>query len=69
MNNELALNIQMQNVKRKLEKALSECIMEYGLPAYLTTGIISELLLEAKNQERIELINSYEQTLLDMKNQ
>ena len=40
-NSNLPLNIIMQNVKRKLEKTLSECIMEYGIPAYLTTGILS----------------------------
>jgi len=62
-NSNLPLNIIMQNVKRKLEKTLSECIMEYGIPAYLTTGILSEILLEAHKQERIELINSYDSIL------
>ena len=37
--------------------------MEYGIPAYLTTGILSEILLEAHKQERIELINSYDSIL------
>lgn len=63
---QLPLNVIMQNVKRKLEKTLSECIMEYGLPAYLTTGILSELLLEAYKQERIELINSYDGILKEV---
>ena len=62
-NSNLPLNIIMQNVKRKLEKTLSECIMEYGIPAYLTTGILSEILLEAHKQERTELINSYDSIL------
>lgn len=62
-NSNLPLNIIMQNVKRKLEKTLSECIIEYGIPAYLTTGILSEILLEAHKQERIELINSYDSIL------
>ena len=75
-NSNLPLNIIMQNVKRKLEKTLSECIMEYGIPAYLTTGILSEILLEAHKQERIELINSYDsilnevqQTLIEIQKQ
>ena len=66
-NSNLPLNIIMQNVKRKLEKTLSECIMEYGIPAYLTTGILSEILLEAHKQERIELINSYDSILNEVK--
>ena len=65
-NSNLPLNIIMQNVKRKLEKTLSECIMEYGIPAYLTTGILSEILLEAHKQERIELINSYDSILKEV---
>ena len=66
-NSNLPLNIIMQNVKRKLEKTLSECIMESGIPAYLTTGILSEILLEAHKQERIELINSYDSILNEVK--
>lgn len=66
-NSNLPLNIIMQNVKRKLEKTLSECIMEYGIPAYLTTGILSEILLETHKQERIELINSYDSILNEVK--
>lgn len=65
-NSNLPLNIIMQNVKRKLEKTLSECIMEYGIPAYLTTGILSEILLDAHQQERIELINSYDNILKEI---
>lgn len=43
--------------------------MEYGLPAYIMSGIVSDLLLETKRQEKIELINSYQNVLDELKQQ
>lgn len=67
MGNQLPLNLQMEFVKSKFNETLSQCIMEYGLPAYLMTGIISELLLEVKGQANIELKNSYHTVLNELK--
>lgn len=65
--NNLPLNLQMEFVKSKFNETLSQCIMEYGLPAYLMTGILSELLLEVKGQANIELKNSYNSVLNELK--
>ena len=67
--NDLPLNIKIENTRRILDKALTQCIMEYGLPAYLMSGIVSDLLLETKRQEKIELINSYQNVLDELKQQ
>ncbi|MBI5993970.1 hypothetical protein [Clostridium perfringens] len=64
---DLPLNIKMENVRGKLNTALSEVTMEYGLPAFLITGILADMMLEVKRQEKIELMNSYNNVLNDIK--
>ena len=59
VNNDLPLNIKIDNAKDKLDKCLGSLIMEYGLPAFIMSGILAEILIDVKNQERKELINSY----------
>lgn len=56
---ETPLNIKIENVRGKINSALSEAIMEYGLPAFLVSGILADIMLDVKRQEKIELINSY----------
>lgn len=60
MNNiELPLNIKLENVKGKLNTSLSEVATEYGLPAFLVSGILADIMLDVKRQEKIELLNSF----------
>jgi hypothetical protein len=56
---EMPLNIKIENVRGKINSALSEAIMEYGLPAFLVSGILADIMLDIKRQEKIELTNSY----------
>lgn len=56
---ETPLNIKIENVRGKINSALSEAIMEYGLPAFLVSGILADIMLDVKRQEKIELTNSY----------
>ena len=60
---EIPLNIKIENVRGKLNTALSESIMEYGLPAFLVSGILADIMLDIKRQEKIELTNSYNNCL------
>ena len=46
--NNLPLNLQIEFAKSKFREALSQCIMEYGLPAYMMEGIVLDILLEVK---------------------
>lgn len=67
MNNiELPLNIKLENVRGMLNTALSQATMEYGLPAFLVSGILADILLEVKRQEKIELTNSYNNIIKDL---
>lgn len=67
MNNiELPLNIKLENVRGMLNTALSQATMEYGLPAFLISGILADILLEVKRQEKIELTNSYNNIIKDL---
>ena len=66
--NNLPLNLQIEFAKSKFREALSQCIMEYGLPAYMMEGIVLDILLEVKTQANIELKNSYNTVLEDIKN-
>lgn len=63
---DIPLNIKMENVRGKLNTALSEATMEYGLPAFLVSGILADILLEIKRQEKIELTNSYNNIIKDL---
>lgn len=64
---DLPLNIKLENVRGKLNTALSEATMEYGLPAFLVSGILADIMLDVKRQEKIELTNSYNNVLKDPK--
>lgn len=64
---DMPLNIKIENVRGKINTAISESIMEYGLPAFLVSGIIADILLEVKRQEKIELVNSYNNVLSENK--
>lgn len=57
--NDIPLNVKLENVRGKLNTALSEVTMEYGLPAFLISGILADIMLDVKRQEKIELTNSY----------
>lgn len=65
--NEMPLNVKMENVRGKLNTALSEATMEYGLPAFLVSGILADIMLDVKRQEKIELVNSYNNFMAEMK--
>ncbi|MDK0685126.1 hypothetical protein P5F16_03660 [Clostridium perfringens] len=64
--NDLPLNIKLENVRGMLNTALSQATMEYGLPAFLVSGILADILLEVKRQEKIELTNSYNNIIKDL---
>ena len=66
--NNLPLNLQIEFAKSKFREALSQCIMEYGLPAYMMEGVVLDILLEVKTQANIELKNSYNAVVGDIKN-
>ena len=53
------LNVSLENLRGKINTAISEGIMEYGLPAFLVAGVLADILLEVKRQEKIELVNSF----------
>ncbi|EHK2327325.1 hypothetical protein KCK52_001127 [Clostridium perfringens] len=65
-NTELPLNVKLENVRGMLNTALSQATMEYGLPAFLISGILADILLEVKRQEKIELTNSYNNIIKDL---
>lgn len=67
MSKELPLNIKLENVRGIINTALSQATMEYGLPAFLITGILADIMLDAKRQEKIELTNSYNKYLEELK--
>lgn len=64
---DIPLNIKLENVRGKLNTALSEVTMEYGLPAFLVSGILADIMLDVKRQEKIELTNSYNNILKEIK--
>lgn len=65
--NEMPLNIKLENVRGKINTALSQATMEYGLPAFLVSGILADIMLDVKRQEKIELVNSYNNYMAEMK--
>ena len=67
MSKELPLNIKLENVRGVINTALSQATMEYGLPAFLITGILADIMLDVKRQEKIELTNSYNNCLEELK--
>ena len=67
MSRELPLNIKLENVRGVINTALSQATMEYGLPAFLITGILADIMLDVKRQEKIELTNSYNNYLEELK--
>lgn len=60
---DMPLNIKIENARGKINTALSEAIIEYGLPAFLISGILADIMLDVKRQEKIELTNSYNNIL------
>ena len=64
---DMPLNIKIENGRGKINTAISESIMEYGLPAFIVSGILADVLLEVKRQEKIELTNSYNNLLKEIK--
>lgn len=61
----LPLNIKLNNCKKKLDNCITSIIMEYGLPAFLIEGILSEVLLDVKKQSNNELVRSYDELISD----
>ena len=59
----LPLNIKLNNCKKMLDNCITSIIMEYGLPAFLVEGILSEVILEIKKQSHNELVRSYEELI------
>ena len=57
----LPLNIKLNNCKKKLDNCITSIIMEYGLPAFLIEGILSEVMLDIKKQSEKELVRSYDE--------
>lgn len=60
------LNVSLENLRGKINTAISEGIMEYGLPAFLVAGVLADILLEVKRQEKIELVNSFNEIYRDL---
>ena len=65
-NNDLPLNIRIENVRGMLNTALSQATMQYGLPAFIISGILADIMLDVKRQEKIELTNSYNNVLKEI---
>ena len=61
----LPLNIKLNNCKKMLDNCITSIIMEYGLPAFLVEGILSEVMLDVKNQSEKELVRSYDELISD----
>ena len=59
----LPLNVKLNNCKKMLDNCITSIIMEYGLPAFLIEGILSEVLLDVKKQSSAELTRSYNEML------
>ena len=63
--NNLPLNVKLNNCKKMLDNCITSMIMEYGLPAFLVEGILSEVLLDVKKQSNNELVRSYDELISD----
>ena len=61
--NNLPLNVKLNNCKKMLDNCITSIIMEYGLPAFLVEGILSEVLLDVKKQSHNELVRSYDELI------
>ena len=61
--NNLPLNVKLNNCKKMLDNCITSMIMEYGLPAFLVEGILSEVMLEVKKQSHNELVRSYDELI------
>lgn len=58
-NNNLPLSIIIENARGKLIQAFNEVLAETKLPAYLTEGIILEILSEVRSRKNLELVSDY----------
>ena len=63
--NNLPLNVKLNNCKKMLDNCITSIIMEYGLPAFLVEGILSEVMLDVKKQSHNELVRSYDELISD----
>lgn len=61
--NNLPLNVKLNNCKKMLDNCITSIIMEYGLPAFLVEGILSEVMLDVKKQSHNELVRSYDELI------
>lgn len=61
--NELPLNLKIEIAKSRFHETLSQCIMEFGLPAFMMEDIVGELMLEIKDQYIKEMKRSYEEVI------
>ncbi len=61
----LPLNVKLNNCKKMLDNCITSIIMEYGLPAFLVEGILSEVMLDVKKQSHNELVRSYDELISD----
>lgn len=61
--NELPLNLKIEIAKSRFHETLAQCIMEFGLPAFMMEDIIGELMLEIKDQYIKEMKRSYEDVI------
>ena len=66
MGKDLPLNVKIENVRGMLNTALSQATMQYGLPAFIISGILADIMLDVKRQEKIELTNSYNNVLKEI---
>ena len=67
--NDLPLNLKIEIAKSRFHETLSQCIMEFGLPAFMMEGIIEEIMLEVKDQSIKEMKRSYEGVINDLEQQ
>nr|DAL49728.1 MAG TPA_asm: hypothetical protein [Caudoviricetes sp.] len=58
-NNNSPLSIIIENARGKLIQAFNEVLAETKLPAYLTEGIILEILSEVRSRKNLELVSDY----------
>ena len=67
--NDLPLNLKIEIAKSRFHEILSQCIMEFGLPAFMMEGIIEEIMLEVKDQCIKEMKRSYEEVINGLEQQ
>lgn len=64
MENNYPLALRLEDASNELKATVEDISKKYGLPCYLLTPIVSEVLVRLENGKRVELENarlSYEQ--------